>query len=208
MKKFIILAAVSLLCASCFHVNLNFNGNGKTVKGKGPVIAKSFDLKDFDAICVEGFADVRFTQADTWEVTLRTHENIFDYVDYEVEDGVLHIRQKEHFNYKMRVYDLDIQAPVLKSIELNGMGELDIPDGLKVDGDLNVQVNGMGDLSIAGLVCRNLDVEVSGMGDACFEGEAETASFDVSGMGDIDADGLTVAGKVKKSKSGMGDIDI
>ena len=53
MKNILYIAATVLLCSSCFHVNSNYKGSflgGKdAIKGEGPVISKSFYLKDFVA---------------------------------------------------------------------------------------------------------------------------------------------------------------
>ena len=99
MKKILYMAATVLLCSSCFHVNSNYKGSffgGKdAIKGEGPVISKSFDLKDFDRIVINGQADAVFTQSDTYEVTLRAQENVFDYVDYRVEGTTLILELKD-----------------------------------------------------------------------------------------------------------------
>lgn len=204
MRKVIYLAIAALLCSSCFQITLN--GGKHVIRGKGPVITKSFDFKDFDAICVKGIADIQFTQADTWEVTLKTQENIFEHLDYKVEDGVLFIQEKDRLRINVKVYDLTIQAPDLKRIEVNGVGDFDIPKGLHTDGNLEIEINGVGDFDCNDLVCNDLDVQINGVGDACVSGKAETASLKVFGVGDIDARGLIVAGNVNTRKSGVGAI--
>ena len=96
MKNILYIAATMLLASSCFHVNTNWTGGSKNaIKGEGPVITKSFDLKDFDRIVINGQADATFTQADTYEVTLRAQENVFDYVDYRVEGTTLILELKD-----------------------------------------------------------------------------------------------------------------
>ena len=94
MKKFILIAAASLLCASCIQINSNFKGGKNAVKGEGPVITKDYDFRDFDALCVNGNADVVFIQDENWKVTLTTQENIPEYLDYKVENGILLIQAK------------------------------------------------------------------------------------------------------------------
>lgn len=227
MKKFIFLALSSLLCVSCFQVNMNYKTGGKNaIKGEGPVMTKSLDFKDFDALCVTGNADVVFTQADDWEVTLSTQENIFDELDYKVVNGVLLIQAKNNRIIMADSYDLTIRAPGLKRIEVNGATEFEIPAGLRTDGDLEIEVNGAGDLDFTGIACRELNieangasdidvrdidvqtlnVEINGLGDVSVGGKAGTASFEVSGAGDIDARGLDVAGEVKRRSSGLASI--
>ena len=228
MKKYILLAAASLLCASCVYVNTNYKGGKNAIKGEGPVISKSFDLQDFDAICVNGNADVVFTQAESWDVTVRTHENIFEHLDYKVENGVLIIQAKNRRTVRAEVYDVTVKAPVLKKIEVNGASDFDIPAGLKTDGDLKVEVNGAGDLDFRSVVCGDLRIEangasdinasdidvkyvkvqINGAGDVDLSGKADEASFEVNGAGDIDATGLKVSGEVKRHTAGLASIKL
>lgn len=230
MKQILSLAAAALLCASCFHVNSNFKGTvgGKdAVKGEGPVVSKTFeDLKDFDAIEINGQADVTFTQSTTYEVTLHTQENILDYVDYHLEGTTLVIQLKDRRTARAEKYDLVIQALDLRKIEVNGAADLKMPAGLRTEGDLAVEVNGAGDLDFAGIRCnslkmtangaaditasaldvQSLKVEVNGAGDVNLDGQAGDASLSVNGAGDIDARNLKVAGKVSKHASGLAKI--
>ena len=230
MKQILSLAAAALLCASCFHVNSNFKGTvgGKdAIKGEGPVVSKTFeDLKDFDAIQIIGQADVTFTQSPAYEVTLHTQENILDYVDYHVEGTTLVIQLKDRRTARAEKYDLVIQAPDLRKIEVNGAADLKMPAGLRTEGDLAVEVNGAGDLDFAGIRCnslkmtangaaditasaldvQSLKVEVNGAGDVNLDGQAGDASLSVNGAGDIDARNLKVAGKVSKHASGLAKI--
>ena len=228
MKKIVFLTITALLCASCLQVNLNTRGGKNVVKGKGPVVTRSFDFTDFDAICVNGNADIRFTQADSWEVTLSTNENIFDLLDYKVEDGVLIIQTEDYQTVVAKTYDLTIQAPDLRRIEVNGAGDFLFPAGLRTEGDLEIEVNGAGDLEFHGIVCQGLkiesngagdidadgldvgtvEIEISGIGDVSVSGKAGEARFDVAGIGDIDARDLEVSGDVHKSTAGIARIRV
>jgi hypothetical protein len=229
MKNILYIAAVTLLLSSCFHVNTNWSGGKNAIKGEGPVVSKTFeDLKDFDKIEINGHADVNFTQSSVYEVTLRTQENILEYVDYKVVGTTLVIETKDHRSVRAEKYDLVIQAPALKRIEVNGATDFDIPAGLTSEDDLQIVVNGAGDLAFDAIRCKDLTievngaadvdmtgievarlkVEVNGAGDANVSGNAANASFAVNGAGAIDARELKVSGEVKKSSSGLAKIRI
>ncbi len=232
MKKILYMAATVLLCSSCFHVNSNYKGSffgGKdAIKGEGPVISKSFDLKDFDRIVINGQADAVFTQSDTYELTLRAQENVFDYVDYRVEGTTLILELKDKRSVRSTEFEVTLKAPALKGLEINGAADFDIPAGLKSDDDLQIEVNGAGDLTFNGVRCNNLSiqangaadvdltaidvqnlkVDVNGAGDVNVEGNAADANLSVNGAGDIDASGLKVAGKVSKHAAGLASIKI
>ena len=227
MKQILYMAATVLLCSSCFHVNANWTGGGKNaIKGEGPVISKSFDLKDFDRIVINGQADAVFTQSDAYEVTLRAQENIFDYVDYRVEGTTLILELKDKRTVRSTEFDVTLKAPALKRLEINGAADFDIPAGLKSNDDLQIEVNGAGDLTFNAVRCNNLTiqangaadvdltdinvqklkVDVNGAGDVIVEGNAADADLSVNGAGDIDASRLKVIGKVSKHAAGLAKI--
>ena len=226
MKKFLYIAATALVCASCFHVNTNYKGGKNAINGEGDVISKSFDFKDFDRIVINGHADVDFTQSSTWEVTVRTQENVLEWLDYKVEGTTLVIETKDHRDVRSKTYDIVIQAPELKKLTVNGASDFNVK-GLRMDGDLDVEVNGAGDLDFDRITCNSLSVEVNGAadanltsidilkklkvqvngaGDVEITGNAVDVSLEVNGAGDIDASGLKVAGEVKKHAAGLAKI--
>ena len=228
MKQFLYIAATVLLCASCFHVNTNYKGGRNAIKGEGEVVSKSFDLKDFDQIVINGHADVDFTQSSTYEVTVRTQENILEWLDYKVEGTTLVIEAKDHRDVRATTYDVIVQAPELKKLTVNGASDFNVK-GLRMDGDLDVQVNGAGDLDFDRITCNSLSIEVNGAadanlssidilkklkvqvngaGDVDITGNAVDVSLEVNGAGDIDATGLKVSGEVKKHAAGLAKISL
>ena len=249
MKKIMIAAAAVLLCTSCFHVNKNYKqgdagdfvegfqegfsegrkASRKPIKGEGAVVNKSFDLKDFDQIVINGHADVSFTQSDAYEVTVRTQENILEWLDYKVVDGTtLVIEAKDKREIRAEKYDLVIQAPALKKLVVNGASDFNV-GGLRSEEGLDIEINGAGDLDFDRIQCssltlevngaadanltsisvlKDLKVEVNGAGDVKVTGNAQSASFSVNGAGDIDATGLKVAGEVSKHTSGLASIKL
>lgn len=226
MKKIICMTLTAVLLSSCFSVNTNYKGGKNNIKGEGPVITKSLDLKGFDSIVINGQADVVFTQAESFEVTLTTQENIFDYIDYHVDGNTLILETKEKVGIRAERYDVSIQAPSLESLTVNGASDFEIKK-LQTEKDLIVEVNGAGDLSFNDITCRDLTIvtngasdigasitvksvkiEVNGAGDVRVGGMAETASFEVNGAGDIDARNLSVAGEVAKKTSGIAKIKL
>ena len=227
MKRIFYIAAVALLCSSCFHVNKNYNG-GIFIKGSGPIVSKTFDFKDFDTIDINGGADVTFTQAEDYNVTVRTQESVLDSLDYRMEGTKLILEVKDRKSIQADVFEISITAPELNKVTVSGASDLDIK-GLRIDGDLEVQVNGAGDLDFDQIVCDNfsvqvngaadaklssidirklLKIEVNGAGDVDITGSAQDVTLEVNGAGDIDATGLKVAGEVKQHKAGIASIKL
>ena len=228
MRKILYIAATALLCASCFHVNTNYKGGKNAIKGEGELVSKSFDLKDFDQIVINGHADVDFTQSSVYEVTVRTQANVLEWLDYKVEGTTLVIETKNRVEIRANTYDIVIQAPELKKLTVNGATDFNVKS-LRMDGDVAIQVNGAGDLDFDNVTCdsfsvevngaadanlhaidirKDLKVQVNGAGDVNISGNAKDVTLEVHGAGDIDARGLNVSGEVTKHTAGLAKINI
>ena len=227
MKKLLYLAAATVLCASCFNVNMNFKGSGKgMITGTGPVETRTLDLRDFTGICVKGGAGVKFSQADSFAVRVSTQENIFDSLDFEVKDSVLFIQTIGHRRVNADKYEINLTMPSLSSIEVDGAVDFEALTAWKASGDVSISVNGAGEISFDSLTCQKLDVEINGAseldasgldvsvlsiqingaGDVEVSGKAGEADLRVAGAGDIDARNLKVAGEVRKKTAGAARI--
>jgi len=146
-----------------------------------------------------------------------------------VEGKTLILEPKDHREIRATTYNLVIQAPDLRRIEVNGASDFDIPAGLMTQGDFDIEVNGAGDLNFNHIVCKScslqvngaadanltdldiltsLKVVINGAGDAVITGVADRASFEVNGAGGIDATGLKVAGDVQKHAAGIAKIKL
>lgn len=229
MKKIVSLIGAAMLCAACvFPISgtkgINVNG-GKKVTCRGPVTTKTFDLTGFEAITVNGSADMELFQGDQFQVLVKANEEVFDYLDYKVEDGVLVIETKDHVNIRAEEYDITITIPLLKELTVNGAGDVDLKTGYESSEGLRVVINGAGDFELSGIRVPSLsfalngagDIEadnldlgelnlaVNGAGDIDVSGKADKASFSVSGAGDIDATRLECP-NVQTHKSGMASI--
>ena len=228
MKRILYMAATALICTSCFYVNTNWTGGKNAVKGEGEVVSKTFDFKDFDQIVINGHADVDFSQSSGYEVTVSTQENILEWLDYKVDGTTLIIETKDHREIRATEYNLVILAPELKKLTVNGASDFNVRT-LRMEGDLDVQVNGAGDLDFDNIACNSLTVEVNGAadanltavdvrntltvkvngaGDVDITGNAQNASFEVNGAGEVNAKGLKVAGEVSKHTSGLAKIQL
>lgn len=196
MKKIILFAAIAVFCTSCYQFD-------------GPVITEDLDLQYFDAIRVEGYADILFTQADTFGGTLQAREGIIDRIDIRVDGTTLVIDTRKGNQFISLGTDkisLRLSAPCLKKINIEGAARFELTDGLVSDEDLKVRVDGAGKLDLAGVSLRDLDIEIDGAGQVYVDGDVDNALLEIDGAGQIDARYLEVFGELRKHISGVGEI--
>lgn len=226
MKKlFVILAAMALL-SSCMNIRI---GNGKVVNCNGPVVEKEMEgFTDFTGVTMNGAIDLYFSQSNTYSVTVKANEEVYEYLDYKVEDGVLILGTKDNVNVRAKEYKVTLTLPALSkihvngaadvyqegaycstepiNIHVNGAGDLNLKEKLQVP-SVTIRVNGAGDIRITDMDVNELSINVNGAGDAVLGGKAASAHFNVNGAGDIDARNLE-CGEVSTHKSGLASIRI
>lgn len=232
MLKVIAFVMAAMMLASCEFVSVDKSKvaatwNKEATVCDGDVETRSFDLDGFQAIRLNGHADVDVFQGDVFEVTVTANTDLFQHLDYSVMDGVLVLQTVDRKTVRAKKYNVKITAPVLTDITVNGASDLNLhryaaEEGLTLEvngaGDLSfeggfaapslkVVVNGAGDIEAEGLDLQDLVVEVNGAGDAEVAGRTVNASFKIAGAGDIDARHLERE-HVETSKSGLGSIKL
>ncbi|MBO4585233.1 MAG: DUF2807 domain-containing protein [Bacteroidales bacterium] len=206
MKKIAVLAAVAVLFTSCV-IRVNNGSNGKSVKCTGPVVTKVMEgLDGFNAITINGGADLEVIQADVCEVTVTANDDVFQHLDYKVEDGVLILETIDHVGIKAQTFDIFIKIPELTGVTVNGASDLDMKGGYSSDKGLDIVINGAGDIDITGITVPSLSIVLNGAGDIDIKDmDVETLSVGISGAGDVDLSGKATSANF--NVSGAGDID-
>ena len=206
MKKIASFALAMVTLVSCQFVS--FNGKaGNLFNAKGPVVVKTMEgLTDFDAITVNGSADVEFVQGSSFLVEVTTNEDVFEKLDFKVENGVLVLQPKEKVKLNRSKVNVKVVAPVLTEVNVNGAADFDM-DSYEGENRLKIQVNGAGDLKLDDVIIPELKVVVNGAGDINFKDiDIEEVSVTVNGAGDAVMSGK--AGNVDVTISGAGDVDL
>ena len=200
MKRIAVIALVAAVISACtFTVN-----GGKTVRCKGPVVDKMFDLKDFQEIVINGSSDIKLMQGERFLVTVHANEEAYQYLNYFVQDGVLHLETIDNVTIVAEENEVTVALPVLKSITVNGAADADM-SGYTFSEDLSIEVNGAGDLDFSFIRVPELSIMVKGAGDIDLNSiEVDKLKVDVHGAGDIQVSGK--AGKAVFGVSGVGDI--
>ena len=159
MKKLVFAIVTLVMATSCFSVHMNGSG----IKCKGPIVEKSLELKDFTSIVVNGTGDIDLTQADTFSVVVTANEEVFDHIDYRVEDGVLILGTKDNKMLRAEKFEIAISLPVLELITVNGAADVNMKGAYASDKDLTVQVNGAGDIDASELECGTYTTHKAGI---------------------------------------------
>jgi len=178
----------------------------KKVRGRGPVVSRTMDLDDVDAVVHEISGTLIIEQGRDEKLVVEAEQNLHEYLDIRQRGGTLRIGSR-------RRVDLRPTEPVrfrltvrnLEEIALNGSGDVEA-DGLDVP-ELELDLRGSGDVTLADLAAGTLDVSISGSGDVEVDGRVDAQRIRISGSGDYDAVGLR-SEAASAAVSGSGSIAI
>jgi hypothetical protein len=203
MKSRIIILIAGLLLivlSSCVKDLFCVNGNGI-------IEVERRRLTSFDQIQNSTSFEVVYNKADTLGASIRAEQNIIEYIETNVQDGILEIRTKPGTICLdcTEQPKITISSPNLNGAVISGSGELfaDTMAGetvtLKVSGsgdlsvqyaisdDSNLTLSGSGSISVTQLFCMNADMHISGSGNITVSGESENEHLRISGSGSIHA---------------------
>lgn len=223
------LAASAVLVSSCkfFGVNegaaLNFAW-GEAVDASEQIETRILPVAPFDAVDFGMACKVEYLPGDN-SLEVKTHENLFRLLNFEVDDtGVLKLTQD---NYNVRNLDtmvIRVHAPSLRSVNLGGAAQFSAMEGMEAE-TFKLSLSGAGDVEINGLDAASVDVDlagaakirldgldsqelsisISGAGDGVISGRTDHADARIRGAGKLDLKGLEVD-ELTTSVSGAGRI--
>ena len=231
MKKILIAVAFAALMLSTSACYVRFNReafNNSFVLGEGEIKTETRALDSFTSLRISGFSDVTFVQSEGEPyVEVTDYENLLSYVHTDVLLNELSISfgADSIGSFRNSQLTVVVHGPYVDEVSLVGSGDftvtgLDCPvdfslslagsGDVKIDAlscmDLNIALAGSGDVEVGGRISGMATAGIAGSGDIVLSGSASSASFSVAGSGDIDASRLEVAGEIKSSVRGSGEI--
>ena len=208
MKK-VLLAVLTLgMLASCSCQGVRVNWT-KT-KAHGEV---THSITDFERIELLGSLDVKYMQADSFSVTVNAPVEVIDDVETRVEGNVLKIKMKGENNFiNFGVKDSEdvvvyVTSPDFLGITLRGSGDFECQNLLDTD-NLDIVLNGSGDITFDDIICDRINVSLVGSGDVNVKNvKMLQSSVNLVGSGDIKM-AFNNGGDVESNLTGSGDITL
>jgi hypothetical protein len=192
------------------------------IVGNGDISSKQITTGDYDEVKVHGIMDVRLQKGTEGNISLKTDENLIQYLDVFVDGNALVIRVKKGFSLKTE-FGIKITVPFedLSKVSLAGSGDItnsdiieasDFEINLAGSGDIKLRVNareinskiaGSGDVYLKG-TCRKLNAGLAGSGDLHgLDLKCEIADLDIAGSGDMK---VNASENIKVRIAGSGDV--
>jgi len=201
MRRFMITGTFALMTSM-----------GSYAYAQGQVTIQN-DSKDFVGVKNSISATVNLYQASTYKVEITTSQKVADKLEISVENGLLSIREKDqswnHWSCSNNTDDevvVNVWSPKYSTLEINGSGDMLAKTPIKTN-EIEVKVNGSGDVKINELEAEKVSLKTNGSGDIAVSGkkEASTLVIKINGSGDIDTRNL-VTRVADVAITGSGDV--
>ena len=184
MKTFI-----GILTLLIFSTSLSAQTFNKKIKGNGNVITENRNLTDYDKISVAGAFDVNLVKGKEGAISIEAEENLMEYIETVVENGLLKIQPKKDYQLKSTI-TIQITVPVetIDAVSLAGSGTVSSIAILNAT-DLTLKLAGSGDINLPVSV-KNLNSKIAGSGNIKLSGNTDEFNGEISGSGNIEASDL------------------
>lgn len=202
MKKInflLIVFTIASILSSC-----KFVGNCQ-IKGKGPIVEKKINVTNFHSLKSNGDFNIVLKQGEGFEVIVKSHENVIELLDTQIVEGVWNIKLNEnvYFDGDITIF---ITMPTLKMLKINGSGDVTASTFNNI-ADLELVINGSGNIKFDSLIAQSLSSEINGSGDIQISGNVPIQTISIAGSGDYNSekcDSKDVSVKI----AGSGDVKV
>ena len=161
----------------------------------GKVVTQALDLGPFAHIVMDDNADIDLRQGEDFNVEVIGNEKAISSYHITVEkaqkegDDTLHVISNPAYRSQLPSIKLKITVPDLRSVKVNGDGDLEIKGDDFFTGDLDIEINGDGDFEAPHVDCANLRIIINGDGDVVTKKfNCEDVTIQIDGNGDISTD--------------------
>ena len=163
------------------------------------------NVSGFKGVSSSGSYNVKITMGSKESLRLEGDEDVIKEIETVVEDGILKIKNKKHFDRTWRSskgkVNIYITAKTLNSITLSGSGDISV-DGLVKSNRLTNTLSGSGSISLSTAAEEYIGT-ISGSGEITVSGKADKANIKIGGSGDFKGRNFkTLAADIKVSGSG------
>ena len=195
-----------LTSCSCSGLNVTFSHTDAQAQEQRP-------LTGFERIELLGSLDVKYQQADSFSVRVDAPVEVLKKVETRVDGNKLVVKMKgdgKWINFgvadskNVTVY---VTSPDFLGIMLKGSGDFESQGLLDTD-NLEISLQGSGDIAFDDVICDQVDVSLVGSGDVDVKNVKALRSFiNLVGSGDVKMN-FDNSGIVEATVTGSGDITL
>lgn len=175
--------------------------SNERVTGTGEVKTQVLYVDDFDAIDLEGVANVYIETGKKQSVSFTAYENLLKYMKADVVGDELIIKFRDNISVNSdEEIRVDITLEELDKVTLSGVGNFYL-SGTFQD-YLEIELNGVGNVEAYGLPVYHANVDINGTGNVEVRAK-DMLEVDIDGLGNVYYQGNP---QINADINGLGEI--
>ena len=190
MKKILLaLIIASALLGGCVSVSIGGGTGAGGLRGTGDMVTIPVETGSFNGIDISGGYTIVYRHAPQNALTVVIQQNLFERMDFSVENDVLRISSDVGFNTTpANIPRLYVYSPALELVALSGAAEL-TGDAISAN-TFTLVTAGASDVTLE-LDVGTLTVTLAGAASLELSGQADTLSLTAAGASDVRAGALS-----------------
>ncbi len=147
----------------------------------------TFEINAATVNAIDASASIKviYTQSPKTQIVVDAPDNLTDHLDIKVNEGCLSAGFKSNVALSgSSNVTIHVSSPAISKIDMSSASSLEIPQGLIIDGRLDIDAGSAASVTIAGLKATTINIEcntsaqtsISGIEADTVEAEASTAS--------------------------------
>lgn len=220
-------SSFTVIAVCLLSITMTACSQSKTVTGSQKYITQRVKVESFNGLQLMGSPNVTYKQSEGKpSVEIYGSDNIVELMEVYVNENDLIVKFKDNISIlSSGKLEVRVSGPALKKISVQGSGDIKLSSGMQTNGNIDIKIQGSGDISGNNISCSLLSLSIagsgdislskinvlqtkaniSGSGDIDLSGACQKAEYNIHGSGDINASNFQVE-NVSASVNGSGDI--
>ncbi len=184
----LIVVLAGMVLTGCITVDFGSDGF-RSVRGNGDLTSQERTVSGIERISLQGIGEVEITLGDSESLVIEAEENLLDYLETEVDNGVLELRTRNLINLRpTKDIRYIITVTSINGLEVLGSGNITLDRADTTS--MRLVIAGSGDINVDELTAVSLDVTIPGSGEINLSGEVDHQDINIAGSGKYMAEDL------------------
>ena len=201
-KYFLFSLVAAFLLFGCINIL------SECITGSGSVTTESRSVEAYDSIELGTAASVEVTQGPQSSIHIVAEDNLMDYIETKVENGVLKIYELNNTCLRStKPVRITLSTEKIEKLTVLGSGKITSSNTIKSD-SIDLAVVGSGVMDV-GVESNKTKIEIPGSGELRLGGNTSSMDVSIFGSGHLKAyDFATENAKVKITGSGSVELNV
>lgn len=187
--KTIVLFVIAMSAGLLGCVDHDLLTDSSQIFGSGRMVTEVRERPSFTGVAFNTAGDVYITQGEEQSITVTTDDNLQEYIDTKVSDGILHIQVRTGISISNLTLNVELVMPDIESLIVNSAGSIRTRGTINTD-ELVIDINSAGNIE-ADVNAGTIFSLLASAGSMFLDGTATLHKSILASAGSLKAFGLS-----------------